>query len=123
MPGMVYEDELGPPPHIQLVFYRTNSGNEPVREWLKDLPQPDRNIIGRDLMRLQYGWPVGMPLCRSLGDGIWEVRSNLSNRIARVLFCFADGRLVALHGFIKKTQKTPTADLRLAIARKKDIDQ
>ena len=120
---MADEDGAGPPPHIQLAFYRSESGNEPVREWLKGLPQLDRNIIGRDLMRLQYGWPIGMPLCRSLGDGIWEVRSNLSNRIARVLICFANGRLVALHGFIKKTQKTPTADLRLAIARKKDIDQ
>jgi phage-related protein len=72
-------------------------------EWLRSLPEADRNIIGQDLMRVQFRWPIGMPLCRSLGDGLWEVRSSLgSNRIARLLFCFADGRLIALHGFIKR---------------------
>jgi phage-related protein len=73
-------------------------------------------------MRLQFRWPVGMPLCRSLGDGLWEVRSSLtSNRIARVLFCLTESRLVALHGFIKKTQKTPAAELELARKRMSEI--
>jgi phage-related protein len=73
-------------------------------------------------MRAQFRWPVGMPLCRSLGDGLWEVRSNVKgNRIARVLFCVTEGRLVALHGFIKKTQKTPDADLKLARKRKREF--
>jgi phage-related protein len=101
-----------------LVFYRTETGNEIVRDWLRGLERADRNAIGQDLMRLQFRWPVGMPLCRSLADGVWEVRSNLTtNRIARVLFCFIDGRLLALHGFIKKTQKTPVTELDLARKR------
>jgi len=86
------------------------------------LDEADRNIIGQDLMRVQFRWPVGMPLCRPLGDGLWEVRSALSsNRIARVFFCFTEGRLVALHGIIKKTQKTPQDDLDLARKRKREF--
>jgi phage-related protein len=109
---------------IPLVFCHTETGNEPVREWLKDLPEEDRREIGRDLMRVQWRWPAGMPLCRSLGHGLWEVRSGLpGNRIARVIFCAHDGELVALHGFIKKSQKTPKADLDLAGKRKKELDE
>ena len=78
----------------------------------------DRQAVGLDLMRVQYRWPVGMPLCRSLGDGLWEVRTSLpSNRIARVLFSVQQGRILVLHGFIKKTQKTPPDDLALARRR------
>jgi phage-related protein len=78
-----------------------------VLDWLRGLGPKDRALVGQDLMRVQFRWSVGMPLCRPLGDGLWEVRSNLSsNRIARVLFCFT-GQLVALHGFVKKTQKAP----------------
>ena len=77
-----------------------------VLDWLRGLAPKDRNTIGQDLMRVQFRWPVGMPLCRPLGGGLWEVRSDLtSNRIARVLFCFSEGRLIALHGFIKKVAK------------------
>ena len=105
-----------------LVFYRTASGTEVVRDWLRALEQADRNIVGQDLMRVQFGWPIGMPLCRALGDGLWEVRSTLTgNRIARVLVCFTAGRLLALHGFIKKTQKTPDADLALARRRMREF--
>jgi len=90
------------------VFYRTRSGAEIVRDWLRSLDEAERNAIGLDLMRVQFRWPVGMPLCRGLGDGLWEVRSSLrSNRIARVLFCVTQENIVVLHGFIKKTQKTP----------------
>jgi phage-related protein len=86
------------------------------------LPAADRNIIGQDLVRAQFRWPVGMPLCRPLGGGLWEVRSDLSsNRIARVFFCFSEGRLLALHGLIKKTQKTPDADLDLARRRMREF--
>ena len=93
---------------VPVVFYKTAAGVVVVREWLRSLPEADRNIIGRDLMRVQYRWPVGMPLCRPLGGGLWEVRSDLpSSRIARLLFCFNKGRLVVLHGFIKKTKKAP----------------
>jgi phage-related protein len=105
-------------PEVSVVFYRTASREEVVREWLRGLDRADRNIIGQDLMRVQLRWPIGMPLCRSLGDGLWEVRSLGGNRIARVLLCFADDRLVVLHGFIKKTPKTPDAVLKLARKRK-----
>jgi phage-related protein len=106
------------PQKIQVVFYQTPAGARVVREWLKTLDEDDRRAIGQDLMRVQFRWPIGMPLCRSLGGGIWEVRSDLSsNRIARVLFAFAQDRLIVLHGFIKKTRKTPLDDLQLARRR------
>ena len=93
-----------------------------MREWLQSLETADRRIIGQDIATAEFGWPVGMPVCRSLGRGLYEIRSDLtSRRIARVIFCVADGRMVLLHGFIKKTQKTPKADLELALKRKKEI--
>ena len=105
-----------------LQFYKNSSGSEPVRDWLKELDELDRYNIGQDLMRAQWRWPVGMPLCRPMGQGLWEVRTNLpSNRIARVLVCLHKGRLVALHGFIKKTQKTPDNELTLAKKRQKEL--
>lgn len=111
------------PRKIAVVFYCTRSGTEVVRDWLRGLDERDRNAIGQDLMRVQYRWPIGMPLCRSLGDGLWEVRSTLpSNRIARVLFSLHDGRILALHGFVKKTQKTPDEDLMLARRRKREFE-
>ncbi len=109
---------------IPLVFFRNRAGKEPVREWLKDLALEDRKVLGQDLQRLQYRWPVGMPLARSLGKGLWEVRANLpSGRIARVIFCFHDSELVALSAFIKKSQKTPQSELHLALDRKKELEQ
>jgi phage-related protein len=112
------------PRKTPLRFYRSANDEEPVREWLKSLPAADRKVIGLDLMRVQFRWPVGMPLCRPLGGGLWEVRSNVSNgRIARVLFCFASDVLVALHGFIKKTQKTPAAALAIAKKRMKEVQR
>lgn len=105
-----------------LVFYRSSSGREPVREWLKALDAPARLAVGQDLMRTQWRWPVGMPLCRAMGQGLWEIRTELpSNRIARVLLCLDEGVLVALHAFIKKTQKTPDDDLTLARKRQKEL--
>lgn len=112
------------PRMMPVVFYRTRGGSEIVRDWLRGLEERDRNVIGLDLMRVQYRWPVGMPLCRSMGDGLWEVRTSLpSNRISRILFCVLEDRIVVLHGFIKKTQKIPADDLALARLRKKDFDQ
>jgi len=106
---------------IPLRFFRTPSGTEPVRDWLLGLGSEDRRVIGMDLMQVQFGWPVGMPLCRSLGDGLWEVRTTLNGgRIARVIFFFADGELIALHGFLKKTQKTPLQDVETAKKRRKE---
>jgi phage-related protein len=107
---------------LPAAFYRTAAGREPVREWLKALDEPDRRIVGQDIATAEFGWPVGMPVCRSLGRGLYEIRSDISHgRIARVIFCIADGQMVLLHGFIKKTQKTPKADLDLALKRKKEI--
>jgi len=81
-----------PPQRIPVVFYRTASGREAVRDWLRDLEDADRQAIGQDLMRVRYRWPVGMPLCRALGDGLWEVRTSLpGGRIARVIFCVPGG--------------------------------
>jgi phage-related protein len=109
-------------PEIPVRFYRTSSGIGPVLEWLRDLPKEDRRVLGIDLMRVQVGWPIGMPLARSLGDGLWEMRSTLpSRRTARLLLCFHEGVIVVLHGFIKKTQKTPPDDLELARKRKKEV--
>jgi phage-related protein len=109
---------------ILVAFYRTRSGAEVVRDWLRGLDAADRNAIGQDLMRVQYRWPVGMPLCRALGDGLWEVRSTLpGNRIGRVLFSVDQDRIIALHGFIKKTRKTPADDLALARKRKREFER
>lgn len=110
------------PRKTPLRFFRSSSGTEPVRDWLKALNEPDRRAVGQDLMRAQWRWPVGMPLCRAMGQGLWEVRTDLpSNRISRVLLCLHEGVLVALHGFIKKTQKTPDSELALARQRQKEL--
>ncbi len=107
-----------------VVFFRSKSGSEPVKNWLMDLPREDRQAVGRNLRLVEMGWPIGMPLCRPLGDGLWEVRCTLGgSRIARVLFCAAEGRMVLLQGFIKKTQKIPDAELRLAKVRKKEVER
>lgn len=106
---------------VPAIFFGTEAGGEPVREWLKALPSPeDRRRIGEDIKTVEFGWPVGMPVCRPLGGGICEVRTHLAqNRISRVLFYIDQkGRMVLLHGFIKKTQKTPDEDLALARSNK-----
>ena len=101
-------------------FYRSDAGREPVRDWLKSLDVEDRRIIGEDIKDVEFSWPVGMPLVRSLGRDIWEVRSSLPHgRVARVLFCVEQDCMVLLHAFMKKTQKTPDRELDLAIRRKK----
>lgn len=107
---------------IPLRFWRAASGREPVREWLTGLPQEDKRIIGRDLAKVQFGWPVGLPICRPLSGGLWEVRSSLpSKREVRVLFAFHEGMLIALHAFIKKGKKTPPDELALARQRMKEV--
>ena len=99
-------------------FYKLDSGNEPVREWLFELNRADRQIVGKDIQKVEFGWPIGMPYSRKLEKELWEVRSNISNgRIARVLFCLHDNQMILLHGFIKKTQATP--DREKDIARKR----
>ena len=114
------------PKIINVVFYRTAVGKEPVREWMLKLVKDDRYTIGVELKTVEFGWPLGMPLVRSMKnyDRLWEVRTSISgNRIARVLFTVHDSRMVLLHGFIKKTQKSPKADLDLADDRKREVNR
>ncbi len=112
------------PKKVPAFFFQTASGAEPVREWLKDLDDKDRRVVGEDIATVEYGWPVGMPICRPLGDGLWEVRSSLpSRREARIIFSIIEEQMVLLHGFIKKTQKMPKAELDLALKRLKDIKE
>lgn len=107
---------------LPAAFFQLVNEREPVREWLLKLSSADRKIVGDDIRDLEFAWPVGLPLCRSLGKGLWEVRSNLTDgKIGRVVFCIQDGQAVLLHAFIKKTQKTPKNDLDLALQRKKDL--
>ena len=106
---------------VPAIFFRTEAGGEPVRDWLKALPSAeDRKRIGEDIKTVEFGWPIGMPVCKPLGQGIYEVRTSLvRNRIARVLFYIdKKSRMVLLHGFIKKTQRTPDEDLELARTNK-----
>ena len=103
-------------------FYRSETGKESVRDWLLELSKEDRKIVGVDIKTVEFGWPIGMPTCRPMGDGIFEVRSNLTGRrISRVLFMISEGNMVLLHAFIKKTQKTPSEDLGLARRRRKEV--
>lgn len=105
------------PPVLDVVFYQTASGSEPVREWLKELPAHERHAIGEDIKAVQFRWPLGMPLVRKLTGKVWEVRTQLPTRIARVLFTVKGQHMVLLHGFIKKTQATAQQDIQLAEKR------
>jgi phage-related protein len=107
---------------IPVVFWRSATGREPVREWLNELSHEDKRTIGRDIAKVQYGWPVGLPLCRPLSAGLWEVRSSLpSRREARIFFGFHDRMLIAVHAMFKKTQKAPAEDLALARQRFREL--
>ncbi len=108
---------------LEVVFYRTESGNEPVREWLKGLSKRDKKAIGGDIKTVQYGWPLGMPVVRKMDHGLWEVRCRLDKRIARILFTVKGEQMILLHGFIKKSQKTPQVDLQLAKDRKANLEK
>jgi phage-related protein len=110
------------PKSIPLIFWNSGVGNQPMRDWFKALPELERTKLGKDLRRVQFGWPVGMPLVKSLGMGLWELSSSLPNkREARVIFCIVDNTIIVLNGFIKKTQKTPVAELNLATKRMKYV--
>ena len=106
---------------MSVKFFRTEAGNEPVREFLRNLPPEDRKIIGTDIKEVQFGWPLGMPLVRKMEKDLWEVRSHLEKRISRVLFTVVGGQMVLLHVFIKKSERTPQPDLEIAKARKNQM--
>lgn len=106
-------------PILHVIFFHNPSGREPVREWLKELDKADRAVIGEDIKLVQFRWPLGMPLVRKLEADLWEVRSHLRDgRIARVFFTVHRTQMVLLHGFIKKSQKTPSDEMALAQGRK-----
>lgn len=108
-------------PILSIRFYRNESGHEPVRAWLKGLTAADRKAIGDDLRTLQFGWPLGMPLVRKLEDALWETRTQLKDRIARVLMTIHDGEAILLHGFIKTTRKMPHREIVLARRRRDQL--
>ena len=102
---------------ILVVFFSLDSGRDPVRDWLKDLDKDSKRAIGEDIKTLQFGWPIGMPLARKMDDNLWELRSKLGKGIARTFFTVYRNKLVLLHGFVKKSQKTPPKELSLAKRR------
>ena len=104
-------------PILSVAFFRTETGREPVRDWLKEIPRDHRKIIGEDIKTVQFGWPIGMPLVCKLEPRLWEIRVRLPEGIARILFTAFGQRMILLHGFVKKSQKTPREDLTLAKTR------
>ena len=111
---------------LQAVFFVSDTGRRPVRDWLMEQSQQDRKTIGEDIATLEFCWPIGKPKCAAMQGvkGLYEVRSSISSgRIARVLFLLIGNQMVLLHGFVKKTQKTPDKDLKLAIARMKEVQR
>ncbi len=106
-------------PLLTVNFFRSEVGREPVKEWLRTLSKEDRKTIGEDIKLVQFRWPLGMPLVRKLSPSLWELRSRLEDsRISRTLFTVDQGEMILLHGFVKKSQKTPKSDLVLAEKRR-----
>ncbi|MDA8089571.1 MAG: type II toxin-antitoxin system RelE/ParE family toxin [Nitrospiraceae bacterium] len=108
-------------PILRVFFYRSENGNEPVREWLKELRKEDRRTVGEDIKTAQFGWPLGMPLIRKIEKDLWEVRSNITDGIARTFFTVNGDTMVLLHGFVKKSQETPQNELKTARRRLRNI--
>ena len=106
---------------LQVVFFKSESGNEPVRDFLKSLDKNERKTIGEDVKTVQFGWPLGMPLIKKIQNDLWEIRSQIINRIARIFFTIYDDKMVLLHGFIKKTQRTPALEIIIAQRRIKQL--
>ncbi len=92
-----------------------------MRAWLRGLDKADRRAIGEDIKTVQYGWPLGMPVVRKLEQGLWEVRTGISDRTARVIFTVKGDTIVLLHGFIKKSRKTGAKDLATARQRMRQL--
>jgi phage-related protein len=109
-------------PLLEVRFFQTNSGKEPVRDWLKALNKDDRRSIGEDIKTAQFGWPLGMPLVRKLEKNLWEVRTPMTHAMARIIFTVTGNQMVLLHGFIKKSQKTPKGELEIARKRLKLVE-
>lgn len=108
-------------PTLAVRFFRSSQGNEPVRDWLRSLSAVDRKLVGEEIRTVQLGWPIGMPVVRKLDVELWEVRVRVKDGIARVLFTIEAKEAILLHGFIKKSQKTPADDLHTALGRLKQL--
>jgi len=109
-------------PVLTVKFFRTDSGREPVRDWLKnDLSAEDRRAIGTDIKTAQFGWPIGMPVVRKIEPNLWEVRSRIKDGIARTFFTVFGSDMILLHGFVKKSQQTPRIELQTARDRLKEF--
>lgn len=106
---------------VSIVFYLTENGNCPVKEFLKELPPGDKALVSRDIRTVQQTFPIGLPLVRKIESGLWEIRSKLQSRICRVFFTVVSGQIILLHGFIKKSQATPEKELKTARERKKSF--
>jgi phage-related protein len=120
-PILVHSMSANITPVLDVRFFSTESGNEPVREWLSQLPKSARREIGTDIKTAQFGWPLGMPIVRKIEPGLWEIRTDLGDCIARVIFTIVGKTMVLLHGFIKKTQKLTAHDLKIAKQRQARI--
>jgi phage-related protein len=108
-------------PRLSVRFFRESTGSEPVRDWLRSLPDAEKRAIGADIKTVQFGWPIGMPLVDHVEGAIWEVRTRLETRLARVLFVLEGNAIVLMHGFIKKERRTPRDELDLAKQRLKKL--
>jgi len=102
---------------LRVVFFRSQSGTEPARRWLKSLTAAHKKVIGEDIKTVQFGWPIGMPLVEKIEPYLWEVRSRVPDGIARVLFTVDGQVMILLHGFIKKTRKIPKTEINTARSR------
>jgi len=108
-------------PKLSCVFYRAESGDEPVREWLHEVDTEICKIIGKDILKVQWRWPISKPLVGTFGEGLYEVRSSHDGNIYRVFFCIEGSHMVLLHGFVKKTQATPKREIETARARQRTV--
>ena len=104
---------------MTVLFFKTDGGNEPVKEWLREFQPIDKKTLGEDIRTVQIGWPLGMPLIRKMDADLWEIRVNISFGIARIFFTVCSNTMLLLHGFVKKSQSTPKSDLALAKERLK----
>ncbi len=108
---------------LEAAFYKTRQNNQPCRDFLLSLDRNDRREVGADIFAVQKGFPLGLPLCRKMGSDLWEVRSDVADGICRIFFTVYKNTMILLHGFIKKSQKTPQDELDTANSRLKDFKE
>jgi len=102
---------------FKAVFFETENGNQPARDFIKGLSKDDKRIVGADIRVIQNSFPIGLPLVRKIKHGLWEIRSVVKDGISRIFFTFINEEIILLHGFVKKTQKTPSKEIDIATGR------